>query len=100
MAKDDKPLAASGAPDPVSAWELPDGENAPAPEQALRVDVDGFEGPLDLLLALARTQKVDLSRISVVALAGSSVASTALTFVNPSSLSNCSAAAIAAASPH
>lgn len=69
MAEDDKPQAASDAPDPVSAWELPDGENAPAPEQALRVDVDGFEGPLDLLLALARTQKVDLSRISVVALA-------------------------------
>lgn len=69
MAEDDKPQAASEAPDPESAWELPDGENAPAPEQALRVDVDGFEGPLDLLLALARTQKVDLSRISVVALA-------------------------------
>ncbi|MDX2259691.1 MAG: ScpA family protein [Hyphomicrobiaceae bacterium] len=33
------------------------------------VDVEGFEGPLDLLLALARTQKVDLARLSVVALA-------------------------------
>ncbi len=33
------------------------------------VDVEGFEGPLDLLLALARTQKVDLARISVLALA-------------------------------
>ena len=32
------------------------------------VDVSGFEGPLDLLLHLARTQKVDLSRISVLAL--------------------------------
>lgn len=38
-------------------------------EPALVVDVDGFEGPLDLLLHLARTQKVDLSRISVLALA-------------------------------
>jgi len=32
------------------------------------VDLDGFEGPLDLLLALAREQKVDLARISILAL--------------------------------
>ncbi len=38
-------------------------------EDALIVDVAGYEGPLDLLLALARTQKVDLSKISVLALA-------------------------------
>jgi len=38
-------------------------------EPALVVDTDGFEGPLDLLLHLARTQKVDLARISVLALA-------------------------------
>ena len=37
--------------------------------EALIVDVDGFEGPLDLLLTLGRTQKVDLRRISVLALA-------------------------------
>ena len=37
--------------------------------QPLVVDVDGFEGPLDLLLALSRTQKVDLKKISMVALA-------------------------------
>ena len=37
--------------------------------QALVIDVDGFEGPLDLLLALARTQKVDLTHISILALA-------------------------------
>ena len=30
-------------------------------EPALVVDVEGFEGPLDLLLALARKQKVDLA---------------------------------------
>ncbi len=30
---------------------------------------DGFEGPLDLLLELARRQKVDLAKISVLALA-------------------------------
>ncbi|HUO54960.1 MAG TPA: ScpA family protein [Rhodoblastus sp.] len=38
-------------------------------ETDFRVDIDGFEGPLDLLLELARRQKVDLSRISVLALA-------------------------------
>jgi segregation and condensation protein A len=37
--------------------------------EALIVDVDGFEGPLDLLLTLARTQKVDLRRVSVLQLA-------------------------------
>jgi segregation and condensation protein A len=37
--------------------------------EALIVDVDGFEGPLDLLLMLSRTQKVDLRRISVLHLA-------------------------------
>jgi segregation and condensation protein A len=37
-------------------------------EPSLVVDVDGFEGPLDLLLHLARNQKVDLARISIVAL--------------------------------
>ena len=37
--------------------------------EALIVDVDGFEGPLDLLLTLSRTQKVDLRRISVLNLA-------------------------------
>ena len=38
-------------------------------EPALLVDVEGFEGPLDLLLMLARQQKVDLAKISVLALA-------------------------------
>ena len=38
-------------------------------EPALMVDVEGFEGPLDLLLMLARQQKVDLAKISVLALA-------------------------------
>ena len=38
-------------------------------EPAFTVDLDGFEGPLDLLLELARRQKVDLARISVLALA-------------------------------
>ena len=37
--------------------------------EALIIDVDGFEGPLDLLLMLSRTQKVDLRRISILHLA-------------------------------
>ncbi len=37
--------------------------------EALIVDVDGFEGPLDVLLVLSRTQKVDLRKISVLDLA-------------------------------
>ncbi|PWE33974.1 segregation/condensation protein A [Maritimibacter sp. 55A14] len=37
--------------------------------EALIIDVDGFEGPLDLLLTLSRTQKVDLLKISVLQLA-------------------------------
>lgn len=37
--------------------------------EALIIDVDGFEGPLDLLLTLSRTQKVDLRKISVLQLA-------------------------------
>jgi segregation and condensation protein A len=40
-----------------------------APEDALVVTVDGFEGPLDLLLRLARDQKVDIAKISVLRLA-------------------------------
>ncbi len=37
--------------------------------EALIIDVDGFEGPLDLLLTLSRTQKVDLRTISILQLA-------------------------------
>lgn len=33
------------------------------------VDLDGFEGPIDLLLTLARHQKVDLAKMSILALA-------------------------------
>src|SRR5262249_17379978 len=38
-------------------------------EPLLIVDVEGFEGPLDLLLTMARQQKVDLAKISILALA-------------------------------
>ena len=40
-----------------------------APEEMLFVAVDGFEGPLDLLLTLARNQKVDIAKISILKLA-------------------------------
>jgi len=51
-----------------SAFETEFAERA-ADEPALVVDVEGFEGPLDLLLMLARQQKVDLAKISILALA-------------------------------
>jgi segregation and condensation protein A len=50
-------------------WDEAEGGGHAAAGDMLVVDVEGFEGPLDLLLALARTQKVDLARISVLALA-------------------------------
>jgi segregation and condensation protein A len=37
-------------------------------QAALTIDIDGWEGPLDLLLALARTQKVDLRQLSILQL--------------------------------
>lgn len=38
------------------------------PDEVLTLDLDGWEGPLDLLLSLARAQKVDLAKISILAL--------------------------------
>ena len=40
-----------------------------APEEAFVVDLEGYEGPLHVLLALARTQKVDLLKLSITRLA-------------------------------
>jgi len=63
-------------PDPETAATAP---HEPGPEalgvadrwaeEVLVVDVSGFEGPLDLLLTLSRTQKVDLMQVSVLQLA-------------------------------
>jgi segregation and condensation protein A len=58
----------SNMTDPQSDWSdtsVPD----PAEGEVLYVDLEGYEGPLDLLLDLARRQKVDLSAISVLSLA-------------------------------
>lgn len=44
------------------------GELPVAPEDRMVLRLDGFEGPLDLLLELARGQKLDLARISILAL--------------------------------
>jgi segregation and condensation protein A len=44
------------------------GNDNVANEAALVVSLEGYEGPLDLLLALARTQKVDLKQISILQL--------------------------------
>jgi segregation and condensation protein A len=65
----------------ISGKTWPDGEGEPrravttdVEHEALIIDVDGFEGPLDLLLELARTHKIDLSRISILALANQYIA--------------------------
>ena len=46
-----------------------DFEEPPRAPQQLVLDLDGFEGPLDLLLTLAREQKVDIRRLSMLQLA-------------------------------
>jgi len=57
------------APTPMDSLWQDNAEDRAATDPALLIDVAGFEGPLDLLLFLARNQKVDLARISVLALA-------------------------------
>ncbi len=61
-------MRAIRAAEPPAASEPFEAERA-AGEAAFKVDVDGFEGPLDLLLELARRQKVDLAKISILELA-------------------------------
>jgi segregation and condensation protein A len=55
--------------DQEKIWEAYAALDKADEEPALVVDVAGFEGPLDLLLELARAQKVDITRISILALA-------------------------------
>ena len=60
-------------PEAASSWEDP--PRRPATEQAADMapilSIDGFEGPLDWLLEMARAQKIDLARLSIAALIGS-----------------------------
>ncbi|WP_290984164.1 ScpA family protein [Ferrovibrio sp.] len=73
----DMPVADQQQTDPqqaaaVAAFEAPTRDGLPEPvalAQQLVLELDGFEGPLDVLLALARDQKVDLRRISILQLA-------------------------------
>ena len=55
---------ASLAPPPPASFEPIGGDS----DIAFRIQIEGFEGPLDLLLFLARRQKVDLSQISILEL--------------------------------
>ena len=50
----------------ISAWEDP--PRAAPPDSAPVLAVDGFEGPLDWLLEMAQARKIDLARLSIVAL--------------------------------
>jgi segregation and condensation protein A len=53
----------------LETWSAPGSEDGARADEAFKVNISGFEGPLDLLLALARLQKVDIAKISVLALA-------------------------------
>ena len=57
----------AGAMGEPEAWTA--AEDAVAENAAMNVSIEGFSGPLDVLLALARTQKVDLLQVSILALA-------------------------------
>ena len=51
----------------VEPFEMEKAERVPASE--LVVDLEGYEGPIDMLLTLAREQKVDITKISILRLA-------------------------------
>ncbi|KAI94536.1 chromosome segregation protein ScpA [Rhodomicrobium udaipurense JA643] len=55
--------------DAVDSWDAPERIEPEDEADILLLELDGFEGPLDLLLQLARTQKVDLAKLSILDLA-------------------------------
>ncbi len=59
------PSSSNAAGDPFTAGAV---FNENVPDDALIIDIKGYEGPLDLLLVMARTQKVDITQISILAL--------------------------------
>jgi segregation and condensation protein A len=61
-------LIADPAPDAAEDWDGIAADRPGADQDALYLALDGWEGPLDLLLDLARRQKVDLRAISILAL--------------------------------
>lgn len=62
-------LPAEALPDTLADDDAWDGEDrAEARKETLHLEIDGWEGPLDLLLDLARRQKIDLRRISILEL--------------------------------
>jgi segregation and condensation protein A len=62
---EDAPQVEGPGADELTLWGAP---NGPPRDAALYLELDGWEGPLDLLLDLARRQKVDLKAISILAL--------------------------------
>lgn len=73
---EDAPVVVEEASDAIATDATPDTFEeggarivVPTDTGGLVIDIDGFEGPLDVLLALARTQKVDLAKISILPLA-------------------------------
>jgi segregation and condensation protein A len=70
---DETPVQEPIAEDPPAQEAEPAGDEAPPvaanDDGELRLDLDGYEGPIDILLTLAREQKVDLKKISILELA-------------------------------
>jgi segregation and condensation protein A len=62
-------LAAAAVEPAPGDWDAPERIPPENEEDILVLELDGFEGPLDLLLVLARNQKVDLTKISILRLA-------------------------------
>ena len=62
----DPPLVRQSGP-PSPAWDMPPRRRPASPASPV-LAVAGFEGPLDWLLELARARKVDLTRLSILAL--------------------------------
>jgi segregation and condensation protein A len=50
---------------PEAAWQ----DEPRTPAEAFVVDIGGYEGPLDVLLALARSERIDLMQVSILRLA-------------------------------
>ena len=63
-----KPLSPETEPFDTPPRDAAPRDQAAIEAESLSVNVDGFEGPRDLLLTLARSQKVDLRKVSILQL--------------------------------